>query len=445
MWQRVIPFILLIYLLFNLPFFTLKQYRRNVYLYNNPAATNFIRQHPEIKNIVHLTKNPNLHPIFLITEDPLDTQNRVFDYIYISTKDTASFFINSIPTHAYIEDTVHVKTPDGNQYAIPINNRNNLFRFMLGKDSFQIMIKGIPEKIYVIDTIKVFSPYHGALRRYFESNPFISYIGIFPFKHIVYTKDSVLQKDGKFKPVMYVVGKNLRLIDTDPIHNPRGFYLAFKDTTFPVPIKSISSPDLKPDTVIAYLIGRKKYPLFFIKDGTGYFLTPEIGILAREQPGIFKEIMDRVVEMTSRHLVYAYPDKHVYTAHETSKITILSFPSNEGCVILRNEVKEVPIPYNRNTAYYTFTPSLSDTLIIAKCGDSSDTVHITIYKPNSNRVTFSEKKFLKKIFSETYTIKRDLPGPSSESTEYYLILLFILILLWIVERRKSLKHNSFEE
>ncbi|GEM_PF-6111273 len=432
---RLLFLFLLLYLLFNFPFVVLKQYRKRVYLYKNQTALKFVNENPEIKHLVHITRNTDLHPLFLITDNPEDTLLAKFDMVYIESTSNLFNTANNIPTYAYIGDTIRIKTGRNRDTLIRITRKNNVVYI---QDSIPIIIKGLPHTAYVIDTILSFSPYHGALRRYFATKPFLSFIAILYGKNTAYADNRVIKGTSSFQPVAYTIGKNLIILSNTNLYNPEGFFLAYHDTILPVPLRSITITDIKPDTTIAYIIGNRKYPLFFVKDHTGYITSPQIDILARKYPTLFVKIMNEMVSLTSTPLVYAYPDKHIYRFGDIATVKVMTIPSGGLCSVRRKEVAENIVATSSLPLTYSFIPNISDTTFVIQCGKRRDTVRI-IVNTTSEKVAYNKQTFIKSIKSNSYILKRPLLGTAINSTLYYILLLSTLIIIWIFEKKKAIR------
>lgn len=431
MWKRLIVFALLLYLLFNLPFFTIGRYKKRVYLFKNEASEHFVKSHPDIKDFIYFTHSTKHHPLFLVINDIKDSLIKKSDFVYLTKKEDNTSIINSIPTHAFIGDTIKYRTLTGKDTFKVIRQRNNFIKI----GGYSILIKGIWKNVYVVDTIYSFEPYIGALRRYFEQKPFFTFVSINPNTHRVYLKEKVIKNYIKLNPIVYTIGKNLILLKENPIKNPNGFYLALEDTTLSVPIKEVSNTKIEPDTTFAYLIGYRKYPLFFIKNGRGFIASTQIDIIARTYPDIFNKLMDQILKFSAKPIVIGYPQEHVYKIHEPVNIHILNIPSTGICFAERRTSKDPIIFSNSITTTYTFIPQSQDTQIIIDCKGVKDTVKINLINNMKNIVT-CEKKFISKIHQNTYNIKRPIIGKSRESNIFYFLLLLSLIGLWTLEKRK---------
>ena len=431
MWQRLFLFLLLIYLLLNLPFITTRTYKREVYLYKNALAVDFLKKHPDMKKLVHLTRNTKRHPLFFITDNQKDTLKKYVDLFYLIGKKDDISLINHIPTHAFIGDTVRFKSNNGKDTFIVISKKTNTIYFK--ENNMRVVIKGIPKNVYVIDTLWNFMPYHGALRRYFEQKPFITFVAINPYQNRLYLDDKIKLGGLRLKPIIYIIGKDLIVKSDNPVENPRGFYLALEDTILPVSIKTVSPANITPDTTLAYLIGGRKYPLFFIKDGKGYITTKKIDVLYRKYPAVFNKIMDKMIELTARPVVIGYPEKHIYRLHEPVTIHVLDIPHIDECFVQRNRLKE-PLVFNT----YTFIPEKKDTQVIVLCKDIKDTIKLTLINRTKN-ILFNQDEFIQRIKSNAYVQKMPFFAGAQDSTLFYVLLLIGLVVVWIIEKKRTQK------
>lgn len=431
MLHRLPLLLLFLFLLFDLPFISIKHYKKEAFLYENSHALKFLKENPNVKHLIHLTKNTKSRPLFLVTDTLNDTLLEKFDIIYVTRREES----NNVPTHTYIGDSILI-TQNGKDTTIRILKKNNVV--IQGRTKF--LVKGMPQKIYVIDTIYSFYSYHGALRRYFNSIPFLSFVSIVKGRDLVYTRDSVFKGKHRFDPVIYTIGKNLQFLHDQIVKNPHGFYLAFHDTVLPVPIKSISKTNIIPDSIIAYLISDKKYPLFFVKEGIGYITSTEIDKIARKYPKLFKKIMDEMISLTLKPFVIAYPDRHFYHTGDMATLTVVSIPHIGPCFVERNKSREIIITSPQEHIFlYTFTPTLSDSIIVIECNSAKDTVKITV-KPLNPNILYNKDKFIATIRSNSFFLKRPLLGKSRSSPIFYSVLLVSLILVWLFERKKALTH-----
>ncbi len=445
MLRRVPLFILLVFLLFNLPFPDIKSYKKKVYIYRNKEAEEFLDEHPDLKHLVHLTRNKKLKPLLLITSSLNNMDEGNFSRILIEQQ-TKSHYSYIIPAHANAGDTLyfHDNTVFNEKnepvHAIVIKIGHNFVFTKLKNKRYRVDIKGIPEQVYVIDSIGKYEPYHGALRRYFRTMPFVSYVGIKKYtRHTRYYLDNhVKKKNFNLKPKLLCIGKDLIIDKNTAISNPSGLYLAYKDSVYSTTITLSSDNTSKNIHAIAYLIGRKKIPFAYIKGKEAHLSTEQIDRLSRRYPVVFKSIMDSLLSFIITPVMIAYPQKHFIKKGEPLTINVICIPFCGDCDAIINNKKQ---PCLKDTSFlysYTFIPDEKDSIVIISNGNIADTVSFHVLRENE-KILYNSEQFKQYIISNSYSIKTGYLHKARNSTIFYILLLFTLIFTWVVEKQEAEK------
>lgn len=444
---RLVSALLLLFLLFNLPFPDIKEHKKQIYLYHNREAEEFLSIHKSLKKNVHLVDDFKNRPLVLITTS-LDNYNiKNFDLVYIKGKKKEDLYasVYRIPTRARIKDTVYFnsdyKVMDENGRVLkklPVLKKHNFAYVRINNRRYRIDIRGVQEHAYVIDTIKEVASYHGALRRYFEGLPFVNYVEIMPKgdRFINYFRDSVRYGSVNFEPVLLVIGKDIKIEEKTDYSNPEGFYLAFKDTVVPVGIKNTAVVKKKNIYPVAFIIGKEKIPFAYVYQGVAYFSTPEIDVLYRSYPALFNSIMDSLLRLITTPLVYPFPVKQFVKEGEPLKIMVVCIPFCKDCRIIHGQRKEICLKDTVFLSSYTFVPSLDDTLVIVKAGNTGDTVFFHVIK-RDKKITFDENKFVNYIYANTYSLRFGWFSKARDSMLFYIVLLFSLFITWFYEKKRS--------
>ncbi len=146
--------------------------------------------------------------------------------------------------------------------------------------------------------------------------------------------------------------------------------------------------------------------------------------------------MDSLLKQITTPQVSIFPDKHFVYEGTPLKLSIMCIPFCTTCSVIHAQ-KEEPCIEDTSFLYtFTFTPSIKDTIIFVKVDSVYDTVFIHVLKRN-NHITFDENEFVNYIRASTYSIQTGLFYRARNSTIFYFILLFILILTWFYEKRRK--------